>query len=95
MNEFTCDCSDTGYDGVVGEIRFFGRLVSDEKKKRVGVAFDSPIGKNDGTFKGHRYFDCLPNHGVMVGVGKVQLVQGREESEEYLDVGSIDSEIDI
>ncbi|KAI9883914.1 MAG: Fructose-2,6-bisphosphatase [Watsoniomyces obsoletus] len=32
----------------------------------VGVELDSPTGKNDGTVKGDRYFDCAPGHGMFV-----------------------------
>ncbi|EQC37014.1 hypothetical protein SDRG_05831, partial [Saprolegnia diclina VS20] len=32
----------------------------------VGVVLDEPLGKNDGTLKGHTYFTCAPSHGLMV-----------------------------
>ncbi|KAG2517380.1 hypothetical protein JM16_007424 [Phytophthora kernoviae] len=36
------------------------------KGKFVGVALSSPAGKNDGSVKGVRYFECQPCHGLMV-----------------------------
>ena len=32
----------------------------------VGVQYDEPVGKNDGTIKGVAYFNCLPNYGALV-----------------------------
>ena len=32
----------------------------------IGVTLDEPTGKNNGTVKGKRYFECGNNHGVFV-----------------------------
>jgi tubulin-folding cofactor B len=39
----------------------------------VGVALDEPTGKNDGTVKGTRYFECGANCGVIVRPARVEV----------------------
>ncbi|KAK9464339.1 CAP Gly-rich domain-containing protein [Lipomyces arxii] len=39
----------------------------------VGVEFDEPVGKNDGSIKGNRYFQSKPNHGSFLKADKVQV----------------------
>lgn len=39
----------------------------------VGVVLDEPTGKNDGSVKGVRYFDCAPNCGVFVRAERIEV----------------------
>ena len=39
----------------------------------IGVEYDEPMGKNDGSVEGTRYFTCAPKHGVFVRADKVRV----------------------
>jgi len=39
----------------------------------VGIEYDEPMGKNDGSVQGERYFSCRPNYGVFVRPEKVEI----------------------
>uniref|UniRef100_A0A0K0FZ64 Restin homolog (inferred by orthology to a D. melanogaster protein) n=1 Tax=Strongyloides venezuelensis TaxID=75913 RepID=A0A0K0FZ64_STRVS len=56
--------------GKIGICRFLGET-NFAKGIWAGIELDCPMGKNDGTVKGERYFNCLPNHGIFVTASKV------------------------
>eukprot|EP00775_Hariotina_reticulata_P001989 gene1989-2311_t len=55
-----------------GEIRFVGQVEGLAEGYWVGVVFDEPLGKHDGSIKGKRYFQCQPGHGGFVRPDKVE-----------------------
>ncbi|KIW06310.1 uncharacterized protein PV09_02775 [Verruconis gallopava] len=52
-------------DGRVGIVRFIGE-VSFKEGQWMGLELEDPDGKNDGSVRGERYFDCPPNHGLFI-----------------------------
>lgn len=46
-----------------GKVRYVGRCQGLPKGFWVGVQYDEPVGKNDGSVKGERYFQCNEGYG--------------------------------
>merc|ERR1719183_583617 len=72
-----------------GTVRFVGDIPSLQAGPWVGVEFDEPAGKNDGSHKGVAYFKCNPNFGAFV---RGKNVECGDFPEEDLDLEDSDDE---
>lgn len=52
-------------DGRSAAVRFVG-VTAFAAGEWIGVEFTEPLGKNDGSVQGQRYFSCQPNHGMFL-----------------------------
>ncbi|KAJ3449170.1 tubulin folding cofactor b [Anaeramoeba flamelloides] len=70
--------ADKNYGPRRGEIKYVGELKG-YKNIFIGIKLDEPLGKNNGTVKGKKYFECVMNYGVFVRPYKVQVGDFPEE----------------
>lgn len=52
--------------------RYVGKIEGLPLGYWVGVHFDEPVGKNDGSLKGRRLFECPPGYGSFLRPDKVR-----------------------
>jgi tubulin-folding cofactor B len=66
-----------------GTVRFVGHtMFGTGGGEWIGVEYDEPVGKNDGSVEGERYFSCRPKHGGFVRPDVVTIGDfGEEELE--------------
>ena len=49
-----------------GEVAYVGPVGGLERGYWIGVKLDEPVGDNNGTIGGKKYFDCGPKFGIFV-----------------------------
>jgi len=59
--------------GKRGCVKFIGKIASIAPGWWVGVQYDEPVGKNDGSVKGHCFFECPPNYGGFLRPDKLEV----------------------
>ncbi|BFZ54918.1 hypothetical protein PYCC9005_001955 [Savitreella phatthalungensis] len=66
-------CKVDGDAGRLGTVAFVGHVpeIPAGGGLWIGVVYDEPVGKNDGSINGTRYFQTKPNHGGFLRPGKV------------------------
>ncbi|XP_055710699.1 tubulin-folding cofactor B [Phlebotomus papatasi] len=65
-----CQVTVSGQPRRVGTVMFNG-VIEGKNKIVIGVKFDEPLGVNDGSVNGKRYFDCQPKYGSFVAPSAV------------------------
>ncbi|XP_059618953.1 tubulin-folding cofactor B [Phlebotomus argentipes] len=60
-----CQVTVAGQPRRLGTVMFNG-VIEGKNKLMIGVKFDEPLGVNDGTVNGKKYFECQPKYGSFV-----------------------------
>ena len=61
-----------------GTVQFVGPVAGLAEGVWVGVEYDEPLGKNDGSVNGVRCFECAMGHGSFMRPSKVEVGRKRE-----------------
>ena len=69
--------------GKRGEVAFVGKVEGLPKGWWIGVVFDEPVGKNDGSAKGKRYFECADGYGSFQRPNNVTVGDFPEEDDPF------------
>ncbi|KAG4304388.1 hypothetical protein PORY_002098 [Pneumocystis oryctolagi] len=56
-----------------GRVRFIGQVEGLPEGIWIGVEYDAPVGKNDGSFQGIRYFTASENHGSFLRPDRIKM----------------------
>ena len=59
--------------GKRGVVQFVGKIPAIAPGYWIGVQYDEPVGKNDGSVKGSHFFECPPNFGGFLRPDKLQV----------------------
>lgn len=72
----------TGTNERRGKVSYIGPVpeIDSSSSVWIGVTFDEPVGKNDGSIKGQRYFQCGTNYGGFLKPSLVEVGDWPEES---------------
>ena len=62
----------TRFGNYIGAVRFCGRPVDFAEGEWIGVEFEEPVGKNNGSVQGVEYFRCRQNHGLFVRPNQIR-----------------------
>jgi tubulin-folding cofactor B len=67
-----------------GTVRYIGKIPEVAPGWWVGVELDEPLGKNDGSLKGVRYFQCQANYGAFARPSAVEIGDFRPADEDEI-----------